>query len=98
MGESWSGLAVGDRIRMFRMPTEFSETNYYLHEDTRLLYEHLISTGARLTINNIDESGLPWVDYLWVREREGFHSLAINHDGWERVPPKIKWGSWTGIS
>jgi len=86
MNEVWRSLKVGDRIRIAHMPTEFSQADYFLHEDTRSLYEHLIAEQAVLIVVKTDEWDVPWIDYVWLNGgTEVHHSLAVNHGGLERV-------------
>ena len=98
MNENWRELRVGDLIVMRKMQSEFSEPGYYLHKDTRLLYEHLVETAAPLIVDRIDDTDLPWVDYRWIKNDgsnsdkskvEQIHSIIVNHDGWVKVPKKV---------
>ncbi|MFO0914793.1 MAG: hypothetical protein U0795_17675 [Pirellulales bacterium] len=89
MDELWRALRLGDRVRMVHMPNDFSVKTggYLLHPETEEFYRHLIDESAVLTISKIDAWGVPWIDYTWVRidGTEELHSLALNHDGLERV-------------
>ena len=87
MSELWRDLQVGDQIQIVRVPKEFSQRGYYIHADTLRVYERLITAGTVLTVDRIDESGLPWVEFSCENEdgQQEFHSLAVNHDGLERV-------------
>ena len=74
---------------MVAMPSEFRYPEYNVRdmpEDTRNLYEHLIAKRAVLTVYEIDEWGVPWIEYTWeVDRQEQEHSLGIDHDGWEHI-------------
>ncbi len=87
MDKSWRDLRVGDRIRLVAMPSEFAQSGYLLPPCTRRVYERLIARRRPVRIYRIDEWGLPWVRCNFREEdgRRGYHSLAFNHDGWERV-------------
>jgi hypothetical protein len=86
MDEAWRDLRVGDRVRIVRLPGQ-TIPGYYLHEETRQLYEHLIAEGTVLTVYEIDGDGLPWIEYPFKDEEgeTGYHFLAINEDSWELV-------------
>ena len=86
MTENWRNLKVGDRVRIVRLPTEFSSPGYQVHDDTVALYQHLIDQGCVLTIDEVDDSGRPRVEYEWVKpEGVEYHGLLINDDSWERA-------------
>ncbi len=86
MPELWRDLQVGDRIRITQMPSEFSSPGYFLHEDTRKLYEHLVAEQAILTVETIDSTNRPLIGYIWIQDGvEEFHALAVNHGGLERL-------------
>ena len=84
MGDDLSSLHVGDRIRILAVPGK-DVAGYWLHEDTRVLYERLVTERIVLEIYEIDEWGRPW-----VRCRSGNSAcdeyLAIDeYDAWELV-------------
>ncbi len=87
MNESWQSLKVNDRIRLVRMPSEFAQSGYELHPDTRETYRKIIDRRRPLRIARIDESGIPWIDVRFRRPDGSweYHSLAFNHGGWVRV-------------
>ncbi len=83
----WRELRVGDHIRFVHMPTEFAGPDYFLHEETRSLYERLIASGELLTVTKVDDDGLPWIDCRNLADdgQPEFHTLAVNHSGLEKV-------------
>jgi len=85
--DSEDPLRVGDRVRIVRMPTDFSKPGYYVHADTRCAYKRLIARGRSLRVFNVDEFGLPWVRFRFKRKNGTWehHELAINDDSWVRV-------------
>ncbi len=89
MDQLWRTLQIGDRVRIAHVPLEFSSApeSYRLDPETEELYLHLAKEAAVLTVTEIDDWGVPWIDYLWVRPTGTVehHSLGLNHDGLERV-------------
>ncbi len=86
MTDDWRQLRVGDRVRIIRMPTDFSRPGYYVHENTVALYQHLIDEGCIVVVTEIDDQGLPRIEFEWeTAEGTEYHGLAINDDSWERV-------------
>jgi uncharacterized protein (DUF433 family) len=86
MRETSRDLRIGDRIRIVRAPGA-DVPGYYLHEETRLLYERLIAKRTTLRIYKIDKDNLPWVRYR-CKDQEGeweYHFLAIKDEVWELV-------------
>jgi len=84
MDDFWRSLQPGDLVRIIHVPREFASApdTYLLHDETRELYEHLVAESAILRITEIDDWGVPWIDYTWIRSGvEEFHSLGLNHDG-----------------
>ena len=90
MNGLWRDLRVGDKVSIACMPTEFSQPGYYLHGGTLRLYEHLVASRIVLKVSELDEWGLPWVEYTWSTEEgdEEYHFLAVNHNGLERIDDK----------
>ena len=89
MDEFWRSLRIGDRVRLAHVPVEFTSApdTYRLHGETLELYQHLVAESAILTVSEIDDWNVPWIDYTWVRNGvEEFHSLGLNHDGLVAVP------------
>lgn len=90
MDELWRTLRVADRVRIVHIPQDFASApdTYRLHPETEELYRHLVAQSAVLTVKEIDDWNVPWIDYTWVRPdgTEEFHSLGLNHDGLERAP------------
>ena len=86
MSDSWRKLKLGDRVRIVRIPSDFSLPGYYVDAETVALYEHLISEGSILTIDEIDDRGLPRIEFCWKKHNgDEFHGLALNDDSWELV-------------
>jgi hypothetical protein len=86
MYEPRRNLLVGDRIRIVRIPGADVQ-GYYLHEDTRRLYERLIAKRTALRVYKIDKEGLPWIRCRFKNEAGEceYHFLAVNDDSWELV-------------
>ena len=87
MHEPWQDLRVGDRIRIVRMPSDFSQPGFYASRGTRRLYKRLIARRSPLRICEIDEWDLPWIRCRFRRNYDSWehHSLAIIDDSWVRV-------------
>lgn len=86
MSEVWRDFRIGDRICIVQFPAEFSQPGYFLHDDTRVLYEHLIDKRVVLMVENVDEWNVPWVAYVSHKEGdEEYHTIAVNHGSLERV-------------
>jgi hypothetical protein len=85
--ELWRVLKVGDQIRLFEIPPEFSQKGYYIHRDTMRIYKKLLARGRPLRIRDIDEYGLPWISCRVPRTGGDWewHWLAFNHAGFVRV-------------
>ena len=81
---------MGDRVRIMRLPSEFSREGYYVDPDTVAFYERLISERAIVTVFMLDDWGTPWISYDYDDDdgQEGFHILAINDDSWEPLEPE----------
>jgi len=86
MNDHWQQLKVGDRIRIVRLPSEFSRPDYQVHDDTIALYRHLIDEGCVLVVDEIDDKGRPRIEYEWNKPAGvEYHGLLINDDSWERA-------------
>ena len=85
----WQNLRKGDKIRIVRIPTLFSAPHYHNGDwdETFALYEHLISSGQTLTIDQIDEDGRPWIEYEWTNDDGDLtsNSLSVDDDSWVAV-------------
>ncbi|WP_395089530.1 hypothetical protein [Armatimonas sp.] len=86
MTELWSALKIGDKVRFIRLPEG------WMHDETRVVYEALIATGAVLAVDQVDEFGHPWTEPFDVNVAgqvtcdSGIgHTLAIIDDTWEWV-------------
>lgn len=87
--EPWRKLKVGDRVRIVKIPSIFSDpnTNLLNAQETLGLYQTLIDLRIILEIDEIDEFGHPWISYD-VTDDDGevtSHGLALNDDSWELV-------------
>jgi len=90
--EQWRKLKVGNRIRIVRMPSEFSRPGYSVAGFTKKLYRDLIARGRSLRIAEIDTDGRPWVSCRF-RLKDGrwdYHYLAVDDDSWVRVRHRRK--------
>jgi hypothetical protein len=84
--EPWRDLQVGDRIRIVRVPGQ-NIPGYYLHKDTKRVYEILAAKRRIARVCQIDEWGLPWIACR-LKSRRGkweYHWLAVNDDSWEFI-------------
>jgi hypothetical protein len=80
-------LRVGDCIRILAVPGQ-GVPGFWMHDDTRRLFERLVADRAVLQIYEIDDSGLPWVKCPCPTDSEegGTDYLAIDgFDVWEIV-------------
>jgi hypothetical protein len=84
MGEKLSSLRVGDRIRILAVPGQ-AVAGYYLHEDTRALYELLVAERTVLQIYEIDEWGSPWVSHRPANSTTHEYLAISEYDVWGRV-------------
>jgi len=86
MPEDWRQLKVGDRVRIVRLPSEFSQPGFHVDNDTVSFYRHLIDSGCVLKVTEIDPKGRPRIEYEW-KKLTGIesHGLLINDDSWEAV-------------
>jgi hypothetical protein len=82
----WQSLRIGDRVRYIRIPGQ-SVPGYYMHEDTRRLFERLIEERVVITIASIDDFGTPWARCFVDEADASFEELAIvdADDTWELV-------------
>jgi hypothetical protein len=88
--ELWRKLRLGDRVRLTEIPTEFFQPGYYIHRETMQAYKKLLSRRRSLRVCEIDEWGLPRVQFRFRRKNGGweFHRLLINHSGLTLVIPR----------
>jgi hypothetical protein len=97
MTESWRTLKPGDRIRLLRVPdSDLRQREQELLSSAEMAgltadtLERIIALDPIVTINHVDEFGMPWFDYELIGEgnRIDYHSLGISEDeSWERVAP-----------
>jgi hypothetical protein len=87
MKAHWRELKVGDRIRIVRLPTDWTRPGYYVHRDTRSAYKKLIARRRPVRVCEIDAWGLPFVRFRFRRKDSTWehHWLAVNDDSWVRV-------------
>lgn len=86
--EAWRELKVGDRVRIVRLPSDFSVPGHRVDEELVNYYGYLIDRSEVHRIVFIDEWGKPWIEYDYRSadgEFQSQHSLALNDDSWERV-------------
>ena len=91
MAEDWHKLRVGDRVRFIHMPSEFGQANYQVHADTLRVYRRLIARRRSARVFKVDAWKLPWIRCQFRRKdgRLEYHALAINHDGWVLMQPRL---------
>ena len=84
-------LKVGDRIRIIGIPGQ-GVPGYFLHRDTRRVFNKLIARGRPVRIAWIDEYGAPWYacrfrlkNGRWERHYLGVYDLDYN---WIKVKPR----------
>ena len=89
--EPWRVLRVGDRVRMARIPSEFSIPGARVADETGAIFRQLVAINAILTIAEIDEFGHPWTesfdfdaDGALVPDNIG-HTIALADDSWDQV-------------
>lgn len=82
----WEELEVGDLIILVTLPSEFHTPGYYIHKDTLRVYKAILGRNKPLKIKEIDENGIPWVEFREKRRGRNYtHYLAFNHDGFKLV-------------
>ena len=87
--ELWRQLRVGDRVRLVEIPLNFLDWPA-LHLETKQAYRHLLARRKPVTVYQIDEYGLPWVQFRF-RGKNGrmrYDYLAVNHGGIVKVKPR----------
>jgi len=87
--ELWRSLRVGDRIRLVTLD---SLQWHNLHLETRQAYKYLLNRRRPVTVYEIDDYGLPWVQFRF-RMRNGrlrYDFMAMNHGGIAIVKPGKK--------
>lgn len=82
--ELWRELAVGDRVRVARLPERFARSGYVPSERTLAVYRQLRDERRPLVVSRVDRSG-PWVEWWTPPAREEWQTLLVDHDGLERV-------------
>src|SRR5262245_41625158 len=83
---SLTGLRVGDRIRIVRLPSLWDEPGYVVPDRVRKSYERLIARGRALRVHEIDPWGFAWVQFRFLeRGKWAHHFLALDADSWVRV-------------
>lgn len=91
--ELWRRLRVGDRIRLVEIPLDFLDWKA-LHLETKQAYRYLLKRRRPVTVYQIDEYGLPWVQFRFGRGdgRMRHDFLAMNHGGIALGKPRLKRG------
>lgn len=86
----WRRLRVGDRIRLVKIPLDFLDWKA-LHLETKQAYQYLLKRRRPVVVYQIDEYGLPWVQFRFRRgDRMRHDFLAVNHGGIVIVAPRQK--------
>ena len=87
MEKLWKTLTIGDKVRIVTWPIELNKD--LLHAETIGTYEWLVTSGEILTIDKIDECGLPFgrVSRSLATARL-WEFVALNHSGIEIVSRK----------
>jgi hypothetical protein len=68
------------------LPSEFHSEDYHIHRDTLRVYKAILGRNKPLKIKEIDEDGIPWVEFREKRRGKNLiHSLAFNHDGFKLI-------------
>lgn len=95
MTEAWRTLKPGDRIRLLRVPdSDLRQREQELLSGAEMAgwtadtLERIIALDPVVTINHVDEYGMPWFEYELVGAggRVDYHSLGISEDeSWEYI-------------
>ena len=97
MCENWRTLKPGERIRLLCVPvSDLRQRERELQDGAEMAgwtadtLERILSIDPVVTIDHVDEYGMPWFEYELVGNdgRIEYHSLGIAEDeSWERVTP-----------
>jgi hypothetical protein len=84
-------LKVGDKIKILSVPG-VGDTGYYLHPETRRVYEKIIARGRPVRISELNATGQP-VFQVKFRCKNGkweYHFLTVDDsdDNWVPVQRK----------
>jgi hypothetical protein len=95
MSENWRTLKPGDRIRLLCVPeSDLRQRERELQDGAEMAgwtadtLERILSIDPVVTIDHVDEFGMPWFRYELVGDegRIEYHSLGITEDeSWERI-------------
>jgi hypothetical protein len=95
MSEKWRTLKAGDRIRLICVPeSDLQQRERELQDGAEMAgwtadtLERILNLDPAVTIDRVDEQGMPWFEYELVGEdgRIEYHSLGIAEDeSWERL-------------
>ena len=81
-------LRIGDRVRFIRLPDEWNEPGYQVHEESVEFMTALMKRRRSSRVCKIEEDGYPWIDAR-LRDEGGAiecHSWGIYEaTGWVRV-------------
>jgi hypothetical protein len=92
LSEKWQSLRRGDKVRLIRLPREFSLPA--CQEDERLvrIYNALLRKCQVLTVEGFDCDGTPVTRGLYIdasdniyEVRSGGYILGIDDEAWEQV-------------
>lgn len=78
-------LKIGDKIKILSIPEPHD--NYYLHRETRDIYEKIIKRNKPVKIYDIDKDGIPWF-YCKFKKKDGtwhHHYLSVDCDNWKKI-------------
>lgn len=95
MSENWRTLKPGERIRLLCVPeSDLQQRERQLRDGvnepglTADTLERILSLDPVVTIDHVDDYGMPWFEYELVGDdgRIHYHSLGIADDeSWERI-------------
>lgn len=95
MTQTWRTLKPGDRIRLLCVPdSDLRQREQELLNGAEMAgwtadtLERIIALDPVVTINHVDEYGMPWFEYQLTGDggRVDYHSLGITEDeSWEYV-------------
>lgn len=97
MSENWRTLKPGDRIRLVCVPeSDLQQRKRELRDGAEMAgwtadtLERILNLDPVVTIDRVDEYGMPWFEYELVGDdgRTEYHSLGITEDeSWQRLNP-----------
>lgn len=95
MGDDWRALKPGDRIRLLSVPeSDLKQREEEIRRGIEMAgwtadtLERILALDPVVTIDRVDEYGMPWFDYE-LKTADGepeYHSLGIaENESWERA-------------